>query len=247
VTRISVLTWNLLAPVHVRPARMPGVRAEDLAWDRRAPRLLSGLRALEADVMALQEVDRSLIPSLRASFQRHEWFVIPHQGEGLALGVRDGIRARAEVQVGAKRVIACDTQLGVRVACVHLTWSGAPERGARRRGVQQLSAALAWAPDLVAGDFNALPGWPEDELMRQHGYQSVAPPGPTCNANRWLQDLDRVYLRQGRCVGATQRAELRPGSPMPSVDCPSDHLPVRVDVELDVAERRSPLVGTVLF
>ena len=68
-SRLSVLSYNLLAPCYVRPIdeRTGGVRSfaafqwaepanEVLDWEKRRPRLLAELQQCRADVIALQEV-----------------------------------------------------------------------------------------------------------------------------------------------------------------------------------------------
>ena len=64
---LSVLSYNLLAPLYVRPIdeRTGGVQPfaafewaadTDLDWSRRQPRLLSDLTSSRADIICLQEV-----------------------------------------------------------------------------------------------------------------------------------------------------------------------------------------------
>eukprot|EP00966_Prymnesium_polylepis_P006392 146432-Prymnesium_polylepis.1 len=68
LTRLSVLSYNLLAPLYVRPIdeRTGSVQsfaafewaepaAERLDWSSRQPRLLAELQASRADVICLQE------------------------------------------------------------------------------------------------------------------------------------------------------------------------------------------------
>ena len=71
--RLTIASYNLLAPIYVRPidertgtvqgfAAFEWASAEDLDWERRRPRLLAELEASKADVICLQEVQFERIP-----------------------------------------------------------------------------------------------------------------------------------------------------------------------------------------
>ena len=87
-TAFSVVSYNLLAPLYVRPldARTGGVQAfaafqwaepadEVLAWDVRRPRLLKELESCGADVICLQEVQFDSGDD--GSFSLPEWLRLP--------------------------------------------------------------------------------------------------------------------------------------------------------------------------
>ncbi|KAJ9519455.1 hypothetical protein QJQ45_023192, partial [Haematococcus lacustris] len=56
---ISVVSWNVLADTLATPKRLPWVSHTVLAWQQRAPMLAEELRTIDADIVALQEVDRN--------------------------------------------------------------------------------------------------------------------------------------------------------------------------------------------
>ena len=158
--------------------------------------LLAALAASDADVLCLQEVPPARLDAVRAALAPRQLVHAPHLGEGVAIASRQPIFGVETVEVGRKRALVARLADGLRVACVHLTWTG-PE-GDMRPGVSQLAAVLRLAPDVVAGDFNALPDWPERRFARDAGYVDIGPAAPTCNVNAWLQPLDTVLVRASR-------------------------------------------------
>lgn len=54
---LSVASWNILAPSFASPERYPWAPADVLSWSSRAPRIVSTLASIDADVVCLQEVD----------------------------------------------------------------------------------------------------------------------------------------------------------------------------------------------
>ena len=241
---MKVFSWNVLADCHVRPGWYPHVRPLDLEPQLRRARVLSVLGEVEADVVLLQEVDSTLLAELVRRGGRH-WIHAPHSGEGVAVGTRKPVRSWEAIDLGSKAALVADLQDGSRVACVHLTWTG-PDHGEPRRGLAQLERVLDGSPDLVGGDFNALPEWPESQLMAARGYTSAGPEGPTCNVNQWLQPLDAIWIR-GRSRSSTALPPIGPTTPLPGALCPSDHLPVAAVVELARTSERRPLFSGCLF
>ena len=241
---MKVFSWNVLADCHVRPSWYPHVQPRDLEPQSRRARVLSVLKQVDADVVLLQEVDTWLLTELRRMGGRH-WIHAPHSGEGVAVGTREPVRSWEAVDLGSKSALVADLQDEVRVACVHLTWTGR-DHGEPRRGVAQLERVLDWSPDLVGGDFNALPQWPESQLMAARGYMSAGPQGPTCNVNQWLQPLDAIWIR-GRSLSSMPLPPIGPSTPLPGALCPSDHLPLLAIVELGRTSERRPLFSGCLF
>ncbi len=233
----DVLTWNVLAPVHVRRDWYPAVPPEALDATLRLPRVAGELARRHArrplDVVALQEVAPALVPLLRSALPDHHLVHAPYAGEGMAVLVR-GEPEGAEVIAlpgGAKRAILVTLPGGWRLASVHLSWTGPPgEAPARRRGLEQLRAVLSAEPHVVVGDFNAFPGWPERREARRAGLRDLSPRGPTCLVRRWPQPLDAVLAAPGWRGRAHPLPPLPADAALPSAALPSDHLPVRVSL-----------------
>jgi len=228
----DLLSWNLLADANLDRGWYPRVSDQDLEPALRRRRLVSRLRELEADVMALQEVDTNLVPELVRAFPGHQLVAAPYGGEGLVVLLRGG-GARVEAMGlagGRKKALLVQLSGGWRLAVVHLSWSGAPRRSGPeiRRGSLQLSQVLSWEPDLLCGDFNAEPGWPERELPVQAGLVDATPSGPTCSVRDVRRPVDVMMHRPGWRVRAEPLPLLPFGLSLPSAEHPSDHLPLKL-------------------
>jgi endonuclease/exonuclease/phosphatase family metal-dependent hydrolase len=226
---MTLTTWNLLADCHLRPGWYPHVAPADLDPVVRWPRVLAALTASNADILCLQEVPPAQLDAIRAALAPRQIVHAPHLGEGVAIASRVPFFGVETVEVGRKRAIVARLATGQRVASVHLTWTG-PE-GDQRPGVTQLAAVLRLAPDILAGDFNAFPDWPERRLANDAGYLDIGPGAPTCNVNAWLQPLDTVLVRPPLSGRGAPLPAITAHTPMPSALFPSDHLPVTVRIE----------------
>lgn len=227
----TLLTWNLLFTRWIRPAWYPDCAPEDLEPRRRHPRLLAALREQQSDAMALQEVDTELIPSLALAFPDHQLLELRYHEAGMVVLVRCG-GARLEVlelEPGQKRAALVTLPGGLRLAVVHLSWAD-PQQVERRPGLAQLERVLAAEPDLLCGDLNSHPEWPERRRALAWGLIDHSPPGPSCNVKRRLEPLDVILARPGLEVRAEPLARIERGTVMPSPAFPSDHLPMRARI-----------------
>lgn len=225
-----LLSWNLLADVHITDAWYPRVRDADLRGPLRRERVLTRLTEIDADVMALQEVDPELLPALRDRFPDHGLAFASRAGEGLAVLVRGQAPWSRVVPMPGQTTRAMLVRLpgGMELANVHLKWTGDPRPGQARPGVAQMQAVLDYRPDLIVGDMNAFPTWPERTLAQEQGWREVGPEGPTCNVHARLQPLDAVLVRGDWEARAEPLPDLTALTPMPSAAHPSDHLPLVV-------------------
>lgn len=227
----TLLTWNLLFTRWITPDWYPDCAPEDLDPQRRHPRLLAALRELRSDVMALQEVDIELIPSLARAFPDHQLVELRYREAGMVVLVRGG-GARLEVlelEPGNKRAALVTLPGGLRLAVVHLSWAD-PGEVERRPGLPQLERVLAAGPDLLCGDLNSHPDGPERRRAVAWGLIDHSPPGPSCNVKRRLEPLDVILARPGLDVRAEALTRIERGTVMPSPDFPSDHLPMRARI-----------------
>jgi len=56
---VKVVSWNILAPCLTSPQRFPNADPQWLPWDVRLPRIMRFLSRTDADVVALQEVEKA--------------------------------------------------------------------------------------------------------------------------------------------------------------------------------------------
>jgi endonuclease/exonuclease/phosphatase family metal-dependent hydrolase len=232
---MTLLTWNLLADAHVRPKFYPLVDPEDLDPGVRWARILAALAATDADVLCLQEVPPERLDAIRTALAPRQIAHAAHLGEGVAIASRRPFFGVEAPTAGRKRSLVVTLAGGLRIACVHLRWTGPPAPGGPtgvRPGAEQLAGVLRFEPHVVAGDFNAFPDWPERRLAREAGYVDIGPDAPTCNVNRWLQPLDTVLVRPPLTGRADPVPAITEEEPMPSPIHPSDHLPVRVRIDV---------------
>ncbi|MEJ2867392.1 endonuclease/exonuclease/phosphatase family protein [Actinomycetospora sp. OC33-EN08] len=199
--RLRVATWNLW-------------------WrfgepDRRRPAILETLRAVDADVIGLQEVwshgDTDLATELAAELGMHAVFgaspdpsswtsrVRTDHGIGNAVLARWPVRPRhLEGLTGTGRVLlgtTVDTPAGSwQVQCAHLTSSvtGSAQRCEQVRAIARhvVAADPTDLPPLVVGDFNAEAASDEMRLVEGHLTAPAEPGLVLVNTRRWAADPD---------------------------------------------------------
>lgn len=206
---------------------------------RRDPdRILTVLREIGADIVALQEVDRrfgrraSVLPRLLVEEQGYEIAPLSMRPDsmgwhGNAVLVRRGIEILGAEPVhlptieprGAVRVELSVAGKRLRVAGVHLDLSGLRRRHQIHAILGELEACDPACPAVVLGDFNE---WSlRNGSLRRFGsrWQAVAP-GRSFPSRRPLAPLDRIVLSKGwRCHDSgVHHSALAAAA--------SDHLPV---------------------
>ncbi|MCC0068621.1 MAG: endonuclease/exonuclease/phosphatase family protein [Rhodobacteraceae bacterium] len=215
---------------------------------RRSPeRIVSVLNALDADIVALQEVDHRLPPRPaalpRALIERETDFgVLPFAPEGPSLGwhgqtmlVRRGIaveKVRRLLLPGLEPRGAILAELGpeyggLRVVGAHLGLI----RRYRRMQFAAIRAAIGRRgdrPTAIIGDFN--------DWSAHGGAEALGPafrlhaPGPSFPAARPIGALDRVAISSGIHLVTAGVHRLAPAA------LASDHLPVWVDLRVEPPE-----------
>jgi endonuclease/exonuclease/phosphatase family metal-dependent hydrolase len=209
--------------------------------DRRrdADRVLAGIAALQADIVALQEADRRLGDRPSALPRDRIGALtglepLPIGRNAVSLGWHgNALLARPDIHLtgvdhldlpgheprGAV-IVDLDTPAPLRVVAVHLGLL----RAARRRQLDAIKAALnrhPTRPTVILGDFN--------EHSRRVGLGRIATPfvilptDPTFPARRPFLPLDRIVH--------SPDLDLVPlGQPLPSGHQPSDHLPLLAEL-----------------
>ncbi len=183
-------------------------------------RILSVLREIDADVIALQEVDRrfgdraSVLP--RQAIDDHSpWRVVPLRSRlnsigwhGNALLVRRGIEVISAEPVPLptlepRGAICAELVVGglrLRVVGMHLDLSGLRRRHQLRAVLRHLDRSGQPCPMVLMGDFNQ---WSRARgAMREFAPDwQVLAPGKSFPARRPLASLDRIVLSpHWRCI-----------------------------------------------
>ncbi|QFQ99785.1 polynucleotide adenylyltransferase [Streptomyces phaeolivaceus] len=250
---VRVLTWNTLWDRY---------DADLIDTARRRPLLLRALRAADADVIALQEVEAELLSLLlREPWLRESWTLgTDPRGRdvdtcGLLLLSRLPVREAAFHALGPhKAVTAVVVETGVRplvVAATHLSSDHSADGSGRRTAeLSRIAEGLAGldADLLLLGDFNDGGDTPQTALgMRDawseaRGPQDMTPTfDPPANPLAAISSLsgrasrlDRVLLR-GRDLGV-RSAELYGDAPTAEGLYISDHYGVRVELGPDTPD-----------
>ncbi len=201
-------------------------------------RIISVLREIDADVIALQEADlrfgerASVLP--RAALQDTDWKVVDVARRARSIGwhgnallVRRGIeivRAQALVlpMLEPRGAVCADLvaeRKHFRVVGMHLDLSGFRRRDQLHAVIDHLACARPKCPEVVMGDYNQ---W---QLSRgairafDKGWRMLAP-GPTFPSGRPIGRLDRIAISESWRVAEQEvhRSALS--------HVASDHLPV---------------------
>ncbi|WEK48443.1 MAG: endonuclease/exonuclease/phosphatase family protein [Candidatus Andeanibacterium colombiense] len=179
---------------------------------RRDPdRILAVLRELDADIVALQEVDRrlgrreSVLSRLHVEEQGYQIVgcaVRPDSmgWHGNAILVRRGIAVAGSAPLhlpvleprGAVRAELRHDDAPLRVVGMHLDLSGLRRRDQLRTVTRELAGCEPPCPTVLLGDFNQ---WSARGSMREFrdGWQALAP-GKSFPSRQPLAPLDRIVL-----------------------------------------------------
>jgi endonuclease/exonuclease/phosphatase family metal-dependent hydrolase/uncharacterized protein (UPF0248 family) len=250
-TQFRVLTWNTLWDRY---------DSDRIDTARRRPLLLAALQRADADVIALQEVERGLLTQVLAVDWVRGGYTLGTDpagrdvdDSGVLLLSRLPVREAGRHVLGPyKAVTAITVEFAtgpVVVAAVHLT-SDHAEDGAGRRDVElaRLAEGLSGVDGQVVlvGDFNDGGGTPARVLGLRDAWTEVHGPDdrtvtfdPVGNPLAAVSSLtgrasrlDRVLLGQGELRAAD--AVLTGATPVDGL-FPSDHYGVAVDVTVEPA------------
>ncbi len=212
---------------------------------RRDPdRIVTVLREMDADIIALQEADtrlgvRKSVLS-KAALDDTPWKAVPLGGATPSLGWHGNallVRRSFEVvdaghlQLPAlepRGAVRADMEVQgrlIRVAGMHLDLSGLRRRHQIRSVVEQLAACRPHCPTVLMGDFNQ---WGNTTgAMREFGAGwQVLDTGRSFPSRRPIARLDRIVISQDwLCLDAGVHRTANAG-------VASDHLPIIADLEL---------------
>ncbi|MFJ2272980.1 RNA repair domain-containing protein [Streptomyces sp. NPDC087866] len=244
---LTVLTWNTLWDRY---------DSDRIDTARRRPLLADALRAADADVIALQEVEPALLALLLGCDWVREGYTLATDpaghdvpDHGLLLLSRLPVSEAAVHTLGPHKAVAAvvvETADGpVTVAVTHLSSDHSPDGSVRRDAeLTDLATGLAAvAGELVlVGDFNDGGDHPQTRLAMTDAWTEVRGPAddtptfdPSTNPLAAISSLsgrvsrlDRVLLRTERLRART--ATLTGDTPSPDGLYVSDHYGVRVEL-----------------
>jgi len=248
-------TWNILATAYIRRDYYPNTPPEVLDPRQRVPALLTRAGEMQLDLLCLQEVETDTFAALEDHLSAHGYsgrlaMKAGGKPDGCAVFFRsDRCRLLSEQRLaysdgagnpnsGHIAQILAFALLEVRLDLVntHLKWDapGAPrDHGwGYRQALQALSALPAPADktiQIVCGDFNVTEDSPVIELLTAAGFDHThhAAPGVyTCNSSSQPKLIDYIFFRGPVRVRPVALPPLDAATPLPSLDQPSDHLPL---------------------
>ncbi len=260
--RLRVMTYNVLADAYGagHPEYFPLTASGDLAAKNRYPRLADRIRAADADIICLQEVDaqlhRLILERLREfGYVDSCWAQRPGgKPDGVAMFVRGANSAAwsafplndpPNATRPARRVaIIYDGRFGgdrVRIVNVHFEWDPADRPITQRYGMTAMQDLLGRLreqgdlPTIVCGDFNATPTEALPLALLSFGFVDCHAGVTcfTCTANGRPAKIDYIMTTpewRVREAGAVETPG--PETELPSPAEPSDHLPLTVDISL---------------
>lgn len=254
MSSFHAVTWNVLAQGYITPERYRGVQPLHLEAAARQRLQVSRVKALGADLFALQEVDAALFAALSAAlpdhaglyegrrdnpdglavFYRRACFHLEHHRALHYAAVEPGRDHLAQIvglSQGTRRLLLANT---------HLRWMPNETPLEAHQGVAQLQELLShlsrtageWCW-LLAGDLNAGHDSPVLAAARRAGLALSAAslrPWDTALINGNRRKLDYLLVQPERLRPSPRPLPaLSRDRPIPSAQEPSDHLPLQVD------------------
>lgn len=211
---------------------------------RRPERIIEILNEINADVVALQEVDRRT--GLRETTIPREMIEAETDLKVVEIATRPDsigwhgnailVRKDAEVMVERRHdipvleprgAISTDILLNgehLRIVGMHLALLRSYRRQQIRAVTSQIQRLTAQIPTLIMGDLNEWrPGGSLDEFGDEY---AIATPGPSFHSSRPVASLDRIILRNDLQLlkGAVHHSDLSRVA--------SDHLPIYADIKV---------------
>jgi endonuclease/exonuclease/phosphatase family metal-dependent hydrolase len=250
---IRVVSYNVLADVHIKPGRYEGVPAELLDPARRRPALIEAIAGLNADVLCLQEAEPALCDELQRrlgplGYSHCLGLKRPAEREGCATFYRTPPLTLAEMHTHHFRdgrggeadsghlYLLLRFEWGGRaldVVNAHLKWGPAGVAEAEHWAVRQAEAVAEWArsPErgelVVCGDFNVTPDHAALAVFRQAGLRDAhAGQGATSNFNGRARKIDYILHTAGLRGTPVAPPPVPDQPPLPWPGQPSDHVPV---------------------
>ncbi|MBS0622123.1 MAG: endonuclease/exonuclease/phosphatase family protein [Verrucomicrobia bacterium] len=238
---MKIVSYNVLAEIYVNPGWYPHVKPEFLEPKKRRERMIHFLRHLEADVICLQEVERSLfeelqLPGIWSKKRRSKedgcatisFLPVIH---GETLYYKDQHKGQPSGHLAQLSLIEFEGQK-IALSNTHIKWDQPGTPSQKQVGRQQIKELLAVTKAqkaegfVLCGDFNITPSHPMIELIKHEGFTIASALQPTCNVNQIPQTLDYIFVSKQLVAETEPLPFIEPTTPLPNEEQPSDHLPV---------------------
>lgn len=252
-------TWNVLATAYIKPQFYPHTphRFLDNAW--RVPALVERARSLDADVLCLQEVEESVFAALERALPDFRGLLAlkgGHRPDGCAtffrsarfelvsgrrLAYADGSDRPASGHVAQVLILELEKRR-LQILNTHLKWDAPDTPRQEQWGYRQVLLGIEalrqerdpGAGQIVCGDLNVTPDSDVVEALTGAGFK-YAHRGLddvyTCNSNGIARLIDYVFYRGPLVAEPLLPAAIGNHTPLPSLEQPSDHLPLLTGFE----------------
>lgn len=234
---MRLATFNVLADAYTSYGDYNHANPELMQPGGRLDHLSHQINNLEADVVGLQEADRSLVEVFEND---NNWlsFWTP-KGRNKPDGCLTLVKSTVEVvdheshsyHDGSGHVFQLTLVGGVAIANTHIKW--APEDDHHHIGVsqtQELLAALNGQTAAILADCNGRPGGKVQTMVEKAGFASLSDERPTAIVNGELVALDLLAIRGMRGTLIPADYDLHS---MPNETCASDHIPLVAEVSAE--------------
>lgn len=242
---MRLLSYNVLADAYIRREWCPHTPDEVLEPGARTAGLIERIAGFDADVIALQEVERPVFEALETALAgyRGRWLQKgDRRPDGCATFTRAPLDRILELRysdgTGHVALIAkveLDGRL-LAIANTHARWSPPETPPAEHHGVRQLGELVARRealPWVICGDLNAGPDSAAIAAVLNAGFRDAYADQPgafTCNSNRAVKRIDFILATAELATVAIPPPVITAETPLPSSAEPSDHLPIAVDL-----------------
>lgn len=225
-------SWNVLADPYLEYGDYSHVPQELLLPGARLPFVMGVVNKLDVDIIGLQEADFALFTAFNAT---GEWQVFwspkgNNKPDGCLTLVKRGITTTnfwSRYYSDGSDHVAQSVDVGdVEFVNTHIKWP--PDT----HGRVQVTELLGWLgrekPAVVMTDCNDRPHGPVRALFDEAGFSNTCSFMPTAFVDQKLAALDLLTVR------GTRAEHIETGfdpTGIPSIACPSDHIPVVANIE----------------
>ena len=230
-------TFNVLADAYLGYGEYSHVPSSLLEPEARIPGLIRTIKGLDAEIIALQEVETPLYHALQAT---DEWqtFWTPKgrsKPDGCLTLVRPGLEVKDftahEYSDGSGHSMQLLHIGRVAFANAHIKW--APEQSVDHIGASQVGELLATLgpeqPAVLFADSNDRPHGPVRQLIEDAGFTDIIGETPTALVNGQVVPIDVIAVRG---LSATRLPNKYNVLAVPNEACPSDHIPVVAELDI---------------